>query len=153
MASNLRSITDAIANLTVSYTSEAGGTVTPTGTDVNQIPVSVAAADAPVRLVGVTTEGGNEDSMEFIAATTNAEYMHTIVELALIENVGLSRNQEELPDQQRYSDAILGALVSNRGIYTNCDVVQASATRDIIPYPRGTDESWYAVRTVIMVRE
>jgi|TARA_R110000765_G_scaffold51822_2_gene104538 hypothetical protein len=153
MASNLRSITDAITNLSVSYTNEAGATVTPTAKDINQVPTSMASADLPARLVGVTTEGGNVDTMEFIAVTTNAEYTHTVTELALIESVGLSRKQDELPDQQRYSDAILGTLVSNRGIYTNCDVQLATATRSIVEFPAGTEEFYYSVTTEITIRE
>ncbi|MAH47069.1 hypothetical protein CMI37_14675 [Candidatus Pacearchaeota archaeon] len=153
MASNLRLVNDAIANLSVSYTAEAGGTITPTGTDINEIPTSVGAADAPIRLVGVTTEGGNTDTMDFSATTTNVEYTHSIVELCLIENVGLSRRMDELPDQQRYSDAILGALVSNRGIYTNCDITGAAATRRVYEWPPGSGEFWYGVLTTMAVRE
>jgi len=153
MASNLRSINDAIANLSVSYTSEAGSSTTPTGTDINEIPTSVGSADAPIRLVGVTTEGGNADGMSFDAAETDAEYEHSIVELCLIENVGLSRLRDELPDQQRYSDAILGTLVSNRGIYTNCDITGAAATRSVYEWPPGSGEFWYGVLTTIAVRE
>ena len=153
MASNLRAITDAITNLSVSYTNEAGASVTPTAKDINQVPTSIASADLPTRLVGVTTEGGNVDSMEFIAVTNNAEYIHTVTELTLIESVGLSRMEDELPDQQRYSDAILGTLVSNRGIYTNSDIQSATATRSIVNFPAGTDEYYYSVTTEIMVRE
>jgi hypothetical protein len=76
MSSNLRAITDAITNLSVSYTNEAGATVTPTAKDINQIPVSMGAADLPVRLIGVTSEGGNTDEMVFDAVTTNAEFTH-----------------------------------------------------------------------------
>ena len=114
MSSNLRAITDAITNLSVSYTNEAGATVTPTAKDINQIPVSMGAADLPVRLIGVTSE---------------------------------------LPDQQRYSDAILSKLQDSRGIYTNCDITGATATRTIIEFPGGTDEFYYAVVTIITVRE
>ena len=153
MASNLRAITDAITNLTVSYTNEAGDSVTPTAKDINQIPTSVPSADVPIRLTGVTTEGGNTDSMVFDAVDTNVDYTHTVTELALIENVGLSRLSDELPDQQRYSDAILGTLVSNRGIYTNSDITAATATRTVSNFPPGSDEWWYAVITVITVRE
>lgn len=153
MASNLRGITDAITNLSVSYTNEAGSSVTPTAKDINQIPTSLASADAPIRLIGVTTEGGNTDVMVFDAVDTNVEYTHTVTELALIENVGLSRLSDELPDQQRYSDAILGTLVSNRGIYTNSDITTATATRTVTEFPSGSDEWWYAVITEIMVRE
>ena len=153
MASNLRAITDAITNLSVSFTNEAGATVTPTAKDINQIPTSVPSADVPIRLIGVTTEGGNSDSMMFVAVDTNVEYAHTVTELALIENVGLSRLSDELPDQQRYSDAILGTLVSNRSIYTNSDITSATATRLVTEFPAGTDEWWYAVVTEITVRE
>ena len=153
MASNLRAITDAVANLSVSYTNEAGGSVTPTAKDINQVPSSVPAADVPIRLVGVTTEGGNADSMIFMAVDTNVEYTHTVTELALIENVGLSRLLDELPDQQRYSDAILGALTSNRGIYTNSDITDAIATRTVTEFPPGSGEWWYSVLTEITVRE
>ena len=153
MASNLRAITDAITNLTVSYTNEAGDSITPTAKDINQIPTSVPPADVPMRLTGVTTEGGNADSMAFDAVDTNVEYTHTVTELALIENVGLSRLSDELPDQQRYSDAILGELVDNRGIYTNSDITAATATRTVSNFPPGSDEWWYAVITVITVRE
>ena len=153
MASNLRSITDAITNLSVSYTNESGSTITPTAKDINQIPTSIPAADVPVRLVGVTNEGGNTDTMVFDAVGADAEYTHIITELALIESVGLSRMIDELPDQQRYSDALLTALASNRGIYTNCDIVQASATRTITNFPPGTDEFWFSVVSQITVRE
>jgi len=154
VASNLRAITDAVANLSVTYTNEAGGSVTPTAKDINQVPSSVPAADVPIRLLGVTREGGNTDSMTFTAVETNVEYMHTVTELALIENVGLSRLSDELPDQQRYSDAILGALASNRGIYTNCDIIDpTNATRDVIEFPPGSGEQWYSVLTEITVRE
>ena len=153
MASNLRAITDAVTGLSVSYTAEAGGTVTPTALDINQIPASVPAADVPIRLVGITTEGGNSDALSFIAVTDNVLYEHTITELALIESVGLSRMSDELPDQQRYSDAILGTLASNRGIYTNSEVVEALATRTVTEYPEGTEEFWFAVITEITVHE
>ena len=153
MSSNLRAITDAITNLSVSYTNEAGDTVTPTAKDINQIPVSMGAADLPVRLIGVTSEGGNTDDMVFDAVTTNAEFTHTVTELALIESVGLSRKMDELPDQQRYSDAILSKLKDSRDIYTNCDITGATATRTIIEFPGGTDEFYYAVVTIITVRE
>jgi hypothetical protein len=153
MASNLRAITDAVTNLSVSYTNEAGASVTPSAKDINQIPSSVPTADVPIRLTGVTTEGGNSDSMEFIATDTNVEFTHTITELALIENVGLSRLSDVLHDQQRYSDAILGALVSNRSIYTNCDITGATATRAVSEFPPGSGEWWYAVTTAITVRE
>jgi len=154
VASNLRAITDAIANLSVSYTSEAGGSVTPTAKDANQVPSSVPSADVPIRLLGVTTEGGNTDSMTFVAVDANVEYMHTVTELCLVESVGLSRLSDELPDQQRYSDAILGTLASNRGIYTNCDITEpTNATRDVIEYPLGSGEWWYSVLTEITVRE
>jgi len=153
VASNLRAITDAIANLSVSYTNEAGGSVTPTAKDINQVPSSVPAADVPIRLVGITTEGGNSDSMLFDAVDTNVEYTHTVTELCLVESVGLSRLSDELPDQQRYSDAILGTLVSNRGIYTNSDIQAAAATRTVIEFPPGSEEWWYSVLTEITVRE
>ena len=153
MASNLRAITDAIANLSVSYTNEAGGSVTPTAKDINQVPSSVPAADVPIRLVGITTEGGNTDSMMFVAVDTNVEYTHTVTELCLVESVGLSRLPDELPDQQRYSDAILGTLVSNRGIYTNSDITDAIATRTVTEFPPGSGEWWYSVLTEITVRE
>ena len=146
MSSNLRAITDAITNLSVSYTNEAGATVTPTAKDINQIPVSMGAADLPVRLIGVTSEGGNTDEMVFDAVTTNAEFTHIVTDLTLIESVGL-------PDQQRYSDAILSKLQDSRGIYTNCDITGATATRTIIEFPGGTDEFYYAVVTIITVRE
>jgi hypothetical protein len=153
MASNLRAITDAVAGLSVSYTNEAGATVTPTAKDINQVRVSIPAADVPIRLVGVTSEGGNTDEMVFDAVGASAEYTHVVTELALIESVGLSRHLDELPDQQRYSDAILGALVSNRGIYTNSDITSATATRSIVNYPEGTEEFWFAVTTEIIIRE
>jgi hypothetical protein len=153
VASNLRAITDAITNLSVSYTNEAGASVTPSAKDINQIPSSVPSADVPIRLIGVTTEGGNSDSMMFDAVDTNVDYSHTVTELALIENVGLSRLSDELPDQQRYSDAILGTLVSNRGIYTNSDITSATATRTVAEFPPGSGEWWYAVITEVMVRE
>ena len=153
MASNLRAITDAITNLSVSFTNEAGSSVTPTAKDINQIPVSMGAADLPVRLLGVTTEGGNTDIMVFDAVSTNVEFTHTVTELALIESVGLSRKMDELPDQQRYSDAILGALQDNRGIYTNCDITDATTTRTIVEFPGGSDEFYYGVITIITVRE
>ena len=153
MASNLRAITDAIANLSVSYTNEAGGSVTPTAKDINQVPSSVPAADVPIRLVGITTEGGNTDSMMFVAVDTNVEYTHTVTELCLVESVGLSRLPDELPDQQLYSDAILGTLVSNRGIYTNSDITDAIATRTVTEFPPGSGEWWYSVLTEITVRE
>jgi hypothetical protein len=153
VASNLRAITDAIANLSVSYTNEAGGSVTPTAKDINQVPSSVPAADVPIRLVGITTEGGNTDSMMFVAVDTNVEYTHTVTELCLVESVGLSRLLDELPDQQRYSDAILGTLVSNRGIYTNSDITDAIATRTVTEFPPGSGEWWYSVLTEITVRE
>jgi len=154
MASNLRSITDAVANLSISYTNEAGATVTPTAKDINQIPVSVAAADAPIRLVGVVDEGGNESRMDFIAVDDNVEYMHEIIEKCLVESVGLSRRMDELPDQQRYSDAMLSKLADSRSIYTNSDIVAPTfCKRDVIEWPEGTDEHWYAVITHITVRE
>jgi hypothetical protein len=153
MASNLRAITDAVANLSVSYTNEAGATITPSSKDINQVPTSIPAASVPVRLVGVTTEGGNTDSMVFDAVDASAEYTHTVTELTLIESVGLSRKSDELPDQQRYSDAILGTLVSNRGIYTNSDIVGATATRAIAEFPAGTQEFWYSVTTEVTIRE
>ena len=84
MASNLRAITDAIANLSVSYTNESGGSVTPTAKDANQVPSSVPSADVPIRLLGVTTEGGNTDSMMFVAVDTNVEYTLTVTELCLV---------------------------------------------------------------------
>jgi len=89
----------------------------------------------------------------FDAVDTNVDYSHTVTELALIENVGLSRLSDELPDQQRYSDAILGTLVSNRGIYTNSDITSATATRTVAEFPPGSGEWWYAVITEVMVRE
>jgi hypothetical protein len=89
----------------------------------------------------------------FVAVDTNVEYSHTVTELALIENVGLSRLSDELPDQQRYSDAILGTLVSNRSIYTNSDITSATATRTVTEFPPGSGEVWYSVITEIMVRE
>tara|TARA_R100000306_G_C4366735_1_gene138009 strand:+ start:1227 stop:1694 length:468 start_codon:yes stop_codon:yes gene_type:complete len=153
VASNLRAITDAVANLSVSYTNESGGSVEPLAKDINQVPASVPAADVPIRLVGVTTEGGNADSMIFVAVDTNAEYTHTVTELCLVESVGLSRLSDELPDQQRYSDAILGTLVSNRGIYTNSDITDAVATRTVTEFPPGSGEWWYSVLTEITVRE
>ena len=153
MASNLRAITDAINNLAVSYTNEAGASVTPSAKDINQIPTSVPPADVPIRLAGVTTEGGNTDTMVFDATKTSVNYTHTITELALIQNVGLSRLSDELPDQQRYSDAILGTLVSNRGIYTNSDITDARATRTVTEFPPGSGEVWYAVITAVTVRE
>jgi len=91
--------------------------------------------------------------MMFVAVDTNAEYTHTVTELCLVESVGLSRLPDELSDQQRYSDAILGTLVSNRGIYTNSDITDANATRDVIEYPPGSGEWWYSVLTEITVRE
>lgn len=153
MASNLRSITDAVANLSVSYTNEAGATITPSAKDVNQIQSSVPSADVPIRLIGITTEGGNADSMVFDAVGSNVEYTHAVTELCLVENVGLSRLLDELPDQQRYSDAILGALASNRGIYTNSDITDAIATRTVTEFPPGSGEWWYSVLTEITVRE
>jgi YD repeat-containing protein len=154
MASNLRAITDAITNLSVSYTNEAGATITPTAKDINQIPSGViAAADIPLRLVGIITEGGNTDTMMYDAAGASGEITHTVTELALIENVGLSRTSDELPDQQRYSDAIITTLVSNRSIYTNSDITGAVATRTVAEFPGGTEEFYYAVVTEITIRE
>jgi len=153
VASNLRLITDAVANLTVSYTAEAGGTVTATAKDINQVPQSVPAADVPLRLMGYTEEGGNAGTMTFETAGAGVEYIHTVSELCLIESVGLSRGMDELPDQQRYYDAILTALASNRGIYTNSDITFAEAERTKVEYPLGSDQGWYAVVTTITVRE
>lgn len=153
MASNLRSIQDAVANLSVSYTNEAGGSVTPTAKDINQMPSSVPAADVPIRLMGPISEGGNTDSFVFDAVGANVEYTHTVTELALIANAGLSQISVQLPDQVRYSDAIQSALVSNRGIYTNCDITDGNATRKVTEFPPGSGEWWYSVLTEITVRE
>ena len=151
--SNIRAIASALAALTVSYTAEAGGTVTPTAYDVQQLPPTVAAANLPVRLIG-TQRGDSSASLNAITAGTGSTRVdHSISELALIELVGLSRMQDEWCDTMRYMDALTVALQAARAIYARSEITGASASRSVFEYPNGSGEYFYGCQTIVNITE
>lgn len=151
--SSIRSISNALAALTVSYTAEAGGTVTLTNYDIDELPTSVAAANLPVRLIGTQRGDSNASYNAITAGTGSTKVDHSISELALIELVGLSRMQDEWCDAMRYMDALTVTLQSNRSIFTKCEITSASSSRSVFEYPLGSGEYFYGCLTNVNVTE
>jgi hypothetical protein len=151
--SSLRSIVTALAAVSVSYTSEAGGTVTPTAYDVSSLLPSMPGANLPVRLLGTTRGDSSANFMPITAGVTNGMVQHSVSELALIELVGLSRVADEWPDTMRYMDALLTALQANRSVYTRSEITGASSARGVFEYPAGSGENFFGCQTIINITE
>ena len=151
--SSLRSIVSALAALSVSYTAEATGTVTPTAYDISSLPPSMPGANLPARLLG-TTRGDSSAMFNPIAAGVgDGIVMHSVSELALIELVGLSRVADEWPDTMRYADALLVVLQANRSIFTRCEITGASTARGVFEWPAGSGENFFGCQTIINITE
>ncbi len=151
--SQMRAITTALAAMSVSYTAEAGGTVTPTAYDVSALPTSVPAANLPVRLMGVTRGDSSAVLSPFTAGVNDGQILHSFTELCLIELVGLSRVADEWSDTMRYADALLAVLQTNRGILARCEITNANVQRGVFEYPNNSNEQFYGCQTIISVME
>ncbi len=151
--SSVRNIANALAALTVSFTAEAGGTVTPTNYDIDELPNSVAAANLPVRLIGTQRGDSSASFAPITAGTGSAKVDHSISELALIETVGLSRMQDEWCDTMRYMDALTVVLQTNRSIVSKCEITSATSSRSVFEYPIGSGEYFYGCLTNVNVTE
>ena len=151
--SNVRAITTAIAAVSVTYTKEVGGTVTPTAYDISALPPSVPAANLPVRLLGAVRGSSSASFVYETAGTTAASVEHSISELALIEMVGLSRMQDEWCDTMRYMDALLDALQANRSIYTRSEIVGISCQREVIEWPAQSGEFYFGCMSTFNIKQ
>lgn len=149
----MRGIATALAAISVSYTAEAGGTVTPTSYDVSALPTSVPAANLPVRLMGVSRGDSSAVVSPLTAGVNAGQIMHSFTELCLIELVGLSRVADEWPDTMRYADALLAAMQSNRSIAANSEITSANVQRGVFEYPNNSNEQFYGCQTIISVMQ
>ena len=151
--SNLRSIVSALAALSVSYTAEASGTVTPTAYDISVLPASMPGANLPARLLGTTRGASDANLTPVTAGVVDGVVMHSVSELALIELVGLSRVADEWPDTMRYMDALLVVLQANRSIFTRSEITSASSSRGVYEWPAGSGENFFGCQTIINITE
>ena len=151
--SNLRSIVTALSALTVTYTAEASGSVTPTAYDISSLPSGMAAANLPVRLIGTTRGDSSATITPITAGVSDGMVQHSISELALIELVGLSRVADEWPDTMRYMDALLVVLQQNRSIYSRSEITSANSARGVFEWPAGSGENFFGCQTIINITE
>lgn len=151
--SNLRSIVTALAAISVSYTAEASGTVTPTAYDISSLPASMPGANLPARLLGTTRGDSSASFAPITAGVADGVVQHSISELAIIELVGLSRVADEWPDTMRYMDALLVALQANRSIFARCEITGATSARGVFEYPAGSGENFFGCQTIINITE
>lgn len=151
--SNVREITTALAAISVTYTKEVGGTVTPTAYDISALPPSVPAGNLPVRLLGAVRGSSSASFVYETAGTTAASVEHSISELALIEMVGLSRMQDEWCDTMRYMDALLDALQANRSIYARSEIVGINCQREVIEWPAQSGEFYFGCMSAFTIKQ
>lgn len=156
--SNIRSAYGALADISMNFTNEAGGTTTVTADDLHELKDHYEAADLPKRVLLPTQEYNNNNPGAFemgSAGTTGvfAEMMWAATDLLLFEEAGLGLIEEHLPDMVRYAGNYIETIQDNRAIATNIEIMSHVPLWGTYEYPVGSGQQYHGVEIQIVMRE
>lgn len=153
--SQIRALYTALAATSITFTREAGGSVTVTAKDLHQLPNAVQAADAPVRLLlpySVTTQaGGQFATLDTIVAAT-----WTVTELLLWKPGQLGTGiADSAADLVRYQGAWLEATraLHSMGGLAGVELLSVALKPGLYDWPIGSNTWWQGVMASLTILE
>lgn len=155
--SAIRTIYSNLAGQSVTFTRESGASVTVAARDLHQLPVSVNAADAPIRLILPYSD--DTEQRDGVVATMGPVGAVTwyIADLLLWKPGALTSGiAESAADLVRYQGAYASVMLAARTLgVTNGTVALESwrARPGLYDWPIGSSTWWQGVMMILTVAE